>query len=177
MSKALKTYLREDLKSRMGDARSAVVLRLDKLDVARANELRTRLRKEGARMTVLRNRVARYAFEDLGMRGVDPLLKGMSAVAYGRGADGVLGVSKVLSDWSRRKDAGIEILGGYVDGQVISASQVESLATLPSKEQLLAMIASVVVAPVQSIASQVNDLIAGVARAVDAVRVEKDKAA
>ena len=175
MSKTLKRYIKDDIKARIGDQRSVVVLRLEKFTVERANELRGKLRHEGARLTVLRNRVARRAFDELSMKGAGDILNGMSAVAHG-GHDGVLTVSRVLSDWTKRKDAGVVILGGFVDGQVLSPAQVEVLATLPSRPQLLAMIASAVSAPMQQIASQLNELIAGVARAVDAVREQKDTA-
>ena len=173
MSKQLKRYLKDDVKRRLGNERSVIVLKLDKFSVERANDLRTKLRGEGARMTVLRNRVARMAFAELEMKGAGEVVAGMSAIAYG-GTDGVLSVSRVVSDWTKKnKDAGVSVLGGFVDGQKISAQQVEVLATLPSRPQLLAMIASAVSAPMQQIASQVNELLAGVARAVDAVRETK----
>jgi large subunit ribosomal protein L10 len=109
------------------------------------------------------------------MQGAGEILAGMSAVAYG-GADGVVGVSRVLSEWTRKyKDSGVQVLGGYLDGQRLSAAQVETLATLPNRQQLLSMIASAVSAPMQQIASQVNELLAGVARAVDAVRETKER--
>ncbi len=177
MSKKLKSYLREDVKRKLGDERALVVLRINKLSVANANDLRRSLRKQGARMSVMRNRVARRAFEEIGIGGAGGMLKGMSAVAYG-GQDGVLGVSRVLSEWTKKnKDAGVSILGGWMDGQALKASEVETLAGLPGKAELLSMIASAVTAPMQSIASQVNEIIAGVARAVDAVREQKEKAA
>ncbi len=176
MSKQLKQYLKQDFKKRLGTERSVVVLRLSKLNVERANDLRARLRGEGARMTVLQNRVARIALAELEMKPAGELLAGMSAVAYG-GRDGVLSVSRVVSDWTKKnKDAGVQVLGGFVDGQTITAAQVETLATLPNRQQLLSMIASAVAAPMQQIASQVNELLAGVARAVDAVRENKEKA-
>ena len=177
MGKQLKTYLREDFKRRLGDERSVVVLRLERLSVANANDLRGTLRRSGARVTVLRNRVARRAFDEIGIGAVGGMLKGMSAVAYG-GRDGLPAVSRAVTDWTKKnKDAGIEILGGYMDGQALSAPQVETLAGLPTKPELLAMIASAVTAPMQCIASQVNEMLAGVARAVDAVRDQKEKAA
>src|SRR5262245_48739866 len=155
MSKTLKTWLKDDFKRRLGAERSIVVLKLDKFSVERANDLRSRLRGEGARMTVVRNRVARRAFADLEMKDAGDLLAGMNAVAYG-GTDGVLSVSRVVTDWTKKnKDAGVVILGGYVDGQKLSASQVETLAGLPNRQQLLSMIASAVAAPMQQIASQV----------------------
>lgn len=175
MSKQLKNWLREDFKRRLGDERNLVVLQLDKFTVAGANELRGSLRKQGARMTVLRNRVARRTFDEVGVSEAGKLLKGMSAIAYG-GRDGLPAVSRVLSEWTKKnKEAGVKILGGYMDGQVLSPPQVEVLATLPGKPELLSMIASAVVAPMQTIASQVNEMVAGVARAVDAVREQKEQ--
>jgi large subunit ribosomal protein L10 len=177
MSKQLKTWLREDFKRRIGDDRDLLVLQLDKFTVAGANELRGSLRKQGARMTVLRNRVARRAFDEIGIGEAGKLLKGMSAIAYG-GRDGLPAVTRVLTEWTKKnKDAGVKILGGYMDGQLITGSEVDVLSTLPGKPELLSMIASAVSAPMQTIASQVNEMIAGVARAVDAVREQKEKAA
>lgn len=176
MSKQLKRYLKEDVKKRLGSERSVIVLKLDKFSVERANDLRTKLRGEGARMTVVRNRVARLALAELDMKPAGEVVTGMSALAYG-GTDGVMTVSRVVSEWTKKnKDAGVLILGGFVDGQKITSAQVEVLATLPNRQQLLSMIASAVAAPMQQIASQVNELLAGVARAVDAVRESKEKA-
>ena len=177
MSKQLKNWLREDFTKRLGDERSMVVFGVEKFTVAGANELRGALRKQGARMTVLRNRIAQRTFDDLGIADAGTLLKGMSAVAFG-GKDGLPAVSRVVAEYNKKnKDAAVQILGAYMDGQVLSAPQVEVLATLPGKPELLAMIASAVSAPMQTIASQVNEMIAGVARAVDAVREQKEKAA
>jgi large subunit ribosomal protein L10 len=175
MSKTLKRYLKEDFKKRLGSERSVIVLGLNKFNVERANDLRTKLRTEGARMTVVQNRVARMALSELDMKGAGEILAGMSAIAYG-GPDGAASVSRVVADWTRKnKDGGVSVLGGFVDGRRLSASDVEILATLPSRPQLLAMIASAVSAPMQQIASQVNELLAGVARAVDAVCESKTK--
>ena len=176
MSKQVKRWVKDDLKRRLGNERSIVLLQLNKFSVERANDLRTKLRGEGARMTVVKNRVARLAFSELEMTGAGDSIAGMSAIAYG-GTDGLASVSRVVSDWTKKnKEGGISVLGGFVDGRKITSAEVEILATLPSRPQLLAMIASAVSAPMQQIASQVNELLAGVARAVDAVRETKEKA-
>ena len=102
----------------------------------------------------------------------------VTAVVRGEGEEAVLHVSRVLTDFAKaNKEGGIKILGGYMDGKVLEASDVATLATLPSKDQLLSMIASAVVAPMQNIAGQVNEMLSGVARAVDAVREQKEQAA
>ena len=176
MSKQLKRWIKDDVTRRLGDERSVIVLRLDKFSVERANDLRTKLRGEGARMTVVRNRVAKLALDELQMQGAGEILAGMNAIAYGS-TDGAAGVSRIVSEWTKKnKDSGVSVLGGFVEGRKLSAAEVEVLATLPSRPQLLAMIASAVSAPMQQIASQVNELLAGVARAVDAVRETKEKA-
>jgi large subunit ribosomal protein L10 len=171
MSKQVKRWVKDDLKKRLGDERSVVLLQLNKFSVERANDLRAKLRGEGARMTVVKNRLARLAFSELEMTGAGDAISGMSAIAYG-GADGVASVSRVVSVWTTKNS----VLGGFVDGRQITSAEVEILATLPSRPQLLAMIASAVSAPMQQIASQVNELLVGVARAVDAVRESKEKA-
>jgi len=174
MSKQLKRYLASDVKHRLGDARDVVVVQLSGLTVEKSNDLRGKLRAEGAKMTVLRNRVALKAFAELGMEGLDGVLTGTSAIAHGESGEAVLAVSRVLADWTKaNKDAGVKVLGGYMDGRVLEAKDVATLATLPTREQLLSMIASAVVAPMQNIAGQLNEMLAGVARAVDAVREQK----
>lgn len=174
MSKNLKRYLESDFKNRLGDDRDVIVLHLDKFDVAHANDLRSKLRNEGARMTVLRNRIARIAFDDLGIADAGELLKGVSAVAHG-GEDGLMGVSRVLKDWQKaNKDGGIAVAGGLMEGRLLSADEVKQLADMPTKDQLLAMIASAVAAPMQQIAAQVNELFAGIIRGIDAVREQKE---
>ena len=176
MSKQLKRFLKDDFKQRLGSERSVIVLQLNKFSVERANELRTKLRGEGARMTVVRNKVAKLALDELDMKGAGEIFTGMSAVAYG-GADGAASVSRVVTEWTKKnKDTGVSVLGGFMDGRKLSPAEVEILATLPNRLQLLSMIAAVVSAPMQQIASQLNELLAGVARAVDAVRESKEKA-
>ena len=65
MSKQLKRYLASDVKSRLGEARDVVVVQVAGLSVEKSNDLRGKLRAEGAHMTVLRNRVAAQAFDEM----------------------------------------------------------------------------------------------------------------
>ena len=176
MSKALKRYIADDLKNRLGDERDMIVVRIEKFTVAGANDLRTKLRSHGARLTVVHNRVAGHAFEALDAGAVTSLFKGMCAVVYG-GDDGVLAIARTLAQWTKEnKDGGIQVVGGFMEGKLLSEADVKTLATMPSRDQLLAMIASAVAAPMQQIAGQLNEMIASIARAVDAVRTKKEQA-
>lgn len=174
MSKQLKRYIAADLRNRLGDERDVILVTIGGLSVANANDLRNQLRSQGARMTTLRNRVAAHAFGEMGMDGLGEQLDGMSAIAFG-GEDGVLGIARLLAEWTRKnKESGVEVRGGYMEGRPLTATDVKTLATMPTREQLLGMIASAVAAPMQQIAAQLNEMFAGVIRGIDAVRVQKE---
>lgn len=175
MSKALKRYIADDLATRLGDERDVIVVRLEKHKVDKANDLRNKLRANGASMTVVRNRVAKHAFEPLGISEVVELFQGVSAIAYG-GEDGAMGVSRVLNDWVKdNKDGGVEIVGGFMEGKLITSDDVTTLATMPTRDELLSMLAGLVVAPVQQIASQVSEMIGGIAGLVEALREKREE--
>ena len=168
MSKRVKHLMAKELADGLRDTDSCVVLGLGKLDVHSAVELRGLLRNEGLKLRVLKNRVSKYAFQDVGWDGLEKLLSGASAVAYG-GENGALAASKLLVDWDKKSPNLISIRGGMLEGKILGEADVRQLATTPDKPTLYAMLASVVVAPITSVAILVNEMIAGVARAVGAV--------
>jgi large subunit ribosomal protein L10 len=167
MSKRLKRLMAEELKNRMEDHDSCVVVGVGPMTVENASELRNELREKGVALTVVKNRVARHALADLGWEGVGELLSGSSAVAYGEG--GALAASKVLVDWEKKTPDAILIQGGMLEGKILDTQAVRQLATIPDKPVLYSMLAAAVAAPVTQVATLVGDILAGVARAVGAV--------
>ena len=167
MSKRLKLLMAEELKGRIQDHDSCVVVGVGPLTVENASELRNELRDLGLSFTVVKNRVAQHALADIGWDGVGELLSGSSALAYGEG--GALAASKVLVGWEKKAPEAILIQGGLLEGKVLDTQAVRQLATIPDKPVLYSMLAAAVSAPVTQVASLVNDILAGVARAVSAV--------
>jgi large subunit ribosomal protein L10 len=168
MSKRIKHLMAKELADGLKDSDSCVVLGIGKFGVQDAVDLRGCLREEGLKLRVLKNRVSKYAFKELGWDGLEELLSGASALAYG-GENGALVASKLLVDWEKKSPNRITIRGGLLEGKILDEAEVRQLATIPDKPTLYAMLASTVVAPVTSVANLVNDMIAGVARAVGAV--------
>lgn len=172
MSKRVKRLMVRDLAGELGTTDSCVVVGVGPLDVATTTNLRSELRQKGLRLRVLKNRVASHALREVGWGGVDGLLDGSSAVAFGEG--GAITASKCLVDWERKVPEGaLRILGGYMDGKVLGVDQVRQLATIPDRPTLYAMLASLVVQPIGQVVGLLNELIAGVARAVGAVAEKK----
>jgi len=167
MSKRMKRLMAEELKDRVSDHDSCVVVGVGPLTVENATELRNELRSQGLELTVVKNSVARHALADIGWDGVGDLISGPSALAYGEG--GALAASKILVGWARKIPDAIIIQGGLFEGELLDVQAVRQLATIPDKPVLYSMLAAAVSAPVTQIATLVGDILAGVARAVGAV--------
>jgi large subunit ribosomal protein L10 len=173
MSKRVKNLIVKELSGELRSVESCVVLGLNGLDVAAASEFRSDLRQKGVRVRVLKNRVAAHAMKDVGWEGIGDLFSGMSAVAFGE--VGAIATSKCVVEWERKLKDKIAIRGGWVEGRLVGVDDVRTLATIPDRDTLLAMIASAVTAPISEIASLIGELISGVARAVGAAAEKASK--
>jgi large subunit ribosomal protein L10 len=103
-------------------------------------ELRSALAEAETRFAVVKNSLTRLAVREAGMSDLEVFLEGPTAVAYVAG-DLVQGAKKLL-EVSRRLPV-LEVKGGLAEGRILSADQVKALATLESREVMLAQLAGV----------------------------------
>jgi large subunit ribosomal protein L10 len=101
-------------------------------------ELRSALAEAGTKFAVVKNTLARLAVREAGLTDLEAFLEGPTAVAYVAG-DPVQGARKLM-DVSRRLPV-LEVKGGLAEGRVLSADQVKALATLETREVMLAQLA------------------------------------
>lgn len=174
MSKKLKQWMAGETKRAVVDKGACVVVGYRNLSGETSSSLRAQLRKARVELTVLRNRVASHALAGTALQEIRPLIKGPTAVATG-GDDAVALAKAVVEGMKGRQ--GFECRGGFVDGKMVSGDEVKQLASLPSKPELLSMIASAVAAPMVNIAYGIDAILSGVARAVGAVEEKKGKEA
>ena len=167
MSRRMKHLMASSLGEGLADQESCVVVSVGPVAVEAMSAIRTDLREQGFKLTVVKNRVARYALAEKGWEPVGDLLGGTSALAYGEG--GALVASKILVGWEKKSEKKLTIRGGFLDGKLLDEKDVRTLATIPDKPTLYAILASAVCAPVSQVASLVNEMLSGVARAVGAV--------
>lgn len=144
------------------------------ITVAEATELRGRLRKVGATLTVVKNTLAKRAAAEAGAAGLDTLFEGPTAIAFCR--DDVVAPAKVLQGFIREKKK-LVIKGGYLQDQVLQGAQVEQLAGLPSREELIAKVVGGIAAPLYGLANVLTGPIRGFVVALDQIREQKAKAA
>ncbi len=174
MSKNLKRWMAGEYRASLGGSDRCVVVACKTLGGETSARLRSRLRARGVGIEVLRNRVAAHALSGTALESVAPLIKGTVAVATG-GEDSI-DLAKSLVEGVKGEE-GLELRGGLLDGRVVGGDEVRAMAALPSKAELLGLIASLVVEPITGVARGVDAVLTGVARAVDAVRVQKEKEA
>lgn len=129
------------------------------LSVAEMTELRRRLRQEGIEYRVIKNTLARFAAEQAGKEGLNDIIEGPTAIAFGYGDVAV--PAKALVDYIRSSKSELKIRGGLLDRRVLSAAEVTTLATLPPKEELIAKLVAGMQGTILALVNVLNANITG----------------
>jgi len=156
----------------VANARAIVMAENRGMPVAAMTQLRAKARASGVYFRVVKNTLVRRAvaetpFASLADRMVGPL-------AYGIGTDPVA-VAKVLSDFAKGNEKFV-ITGGAMRGQVMSAKEIIALASLPSREELIAKLLGTMQAPVAKLVRTLNEVPSKFVRTLAAVRDAKPAA-
>jgi large subunit ribosomal protein L10 len=142
------------------------------MSVAAMIVLRAKARASGVYFRVVKNTLVRRAVADSPFA---PLAEKMvGPLAYGIGADPVA-VAKVLNDFAKGNEKFV-IMGGAIPGQVMSAKDVSALASLPSREELIAKLMGTMQAPVVKLVRTMNEVPGRFVRTLAAVRDAKQAA-
>jgi len=163
----------ESLAAELGRATSAIVTDYRGLTVKQLEELRTQLRGQGIDYHVVKNTLARRAAEQAGIAQLGSVLSGPVGLALGFGELSV--PARVLSDY-HRVNRRLPLLAGFVEGQVLDAGGVQTLADLPPREVLLAQLAGTLQAPLTQLAAGLASIPSSLAATLDAYRAKLEAA-
>ena len=139
----------EALVERMKEANSFVIVDYSGLTVEQVTSLRRELRANGCDMAVIKNNITRRAAHELGFTELDEALVGPNAVAFSH-ADSV-SAAKVVYDFAQSNKA-LELKVGVVDGEYMNSDNIKVIATIPTRETLLTMIAAGILQPIKEVA-------------------------
>ena len=153
----------ETLKGVFEGAGAVVVTHYMGLTVAEMTDLRLRLRKEGASLRVVKNRLAQKALNGAG-EGAFDLFKGPVAIAY---APDPVSAAKVSTEYAKGNDKFV-VIGAMMGNQILDAKGVDALAKLPSLDELRGKIIGLIQAPATKIAGVLQAPGAQVARVLSA---------
>ena len=164
-----------ELNEKFSRAKSVYVADYRGLDVAAADDLRKRIRREGAgdfEYRVAKNAVLRRASVDLDVAGLANHFEGPTAVAISFGDP--VGLAKILSDFAKDHEV-FELKGGLVDGEVIDTAQIAALAKLPSMDALRGMIVGLLQASATKLVRLIAEPGTQLARLVEARRAQQEE--
>jgi len=140
------------------------------LTVKEISELRRNLRAVGGEMRVYKNRLTEIALREMALPEMDELLTGPTAFVF-VGEDPVA-PAKALSDFAKKHQA-LEVKGGFVQNQLLDAAGIKAIASLPSREELIAKLMGVTLNPIRGFMAMANAPAGALARVIKAVADQK----
>ena len=165
-----KVQLVQDIKEKIQNAKSVVLVKFSGLTVAEDTELRREFRKNNVEYKVLKNTLIRRAFNDLGVTDFDDDLNGPTSVAFG--ADETA-ASKVIVEAAKKYQDKVSVKSAYVDGGKVDVKGVQELAAMPSKEELIAKMLGSMQAPLTNFVGVLTAMPRGLVVALNAIAEQK----
>ncbi len=144
----------EALTSSLQTSTSAMVVSFNNLTVAKDIEFRNRIREAGAKYQVVKNTLARIAVKGTDFEQAAESFKGVTAIAWTDGDPVVL--SKAVSKFMKDNADHYTFKSGVVDGKLVDLQQLTTIASLPSKEELISKLLFVLNAQAQRIVTVIN---------------------
>ena len=140
----------EALAQRIQNAGAGILVDYKGITVAEDTALRTELRKDGVEYTVVKNTLTRKALDKLGMSDLDHVLNGTTSLATAE--NDPIAPFRIISDYSKKLGDRFNVKAAFMEGKVLSESEIAEMAQLPSKDALYAKVLGTMIAPITGLA-------------------------
>ena len=144
-----------NLAAKMKEAKIILLTDYRGINVADVTGLRAELRKSNSEYRVIKNNITKRALAEVGIEGLDNLLEGPTAVVMNN--DDYLETAKTIYNYSKANEF-YKIKGGVIEGKVMTAEEIITLAKLPSRETLLSMLAGALLGNISKLAVALNEV-------------------
>ena len=168
MKREEKEALVSELETKIKGAKALYYTDFTGLNVKQVTDLRRRFRKNGVEYVVIKNSLALRAVNQSGLTGTK--LKGPTGIVIGKDP---VAAAKVLTDFAKEFEKPA-VKGGLLDGKAIDKAQIAKLATMPSREQLLANLGAALQSPLAGFAGALNGVLSTFAGALEALRAQRE---
>ena len=166
-----KEQLVTELTTKIKGAKALYYTDFTGLNVKRMTDLRRRLKKAGIEYVVIKNTLALRAVNDSGLVGTR--LKGPTGLIVSKDP---VSAAKLLTDFAKENEQRPTVKGGMLEGVAIDEAQVKKLASMPSREQMLAELGASMQAPMAAFVGALNGLLYMFAGALDALKTQREEA-
>ncbi len=170
MKRSDKIAVVERLTERLTRSSNIYVTDFTGIAVKPMTELRDKLRDAGVEYVVVKNTLARRALKEADVSGLEEVLDGPTGFVLA--GEDPLPAAKVLADFDKEYSL-LKVRAGLLDGRLVSEDEVKRMASLPSREQLLAQAAGYLEAPLQGFVGALSGMLVQVVGALEALRAER----
>lgn len=152
MERAQKEQVVEDLGRVFSDSGAVVVCHYTGMSVAEMSDFRGRMREAGASVRVAKNRLAKIALKDKPCAGLERYLTGQTVLAY---AEDPVAAAKVVDQFTKTNQK-LVVVGGAMGAEILDPNGVKALASMPSREEVLAQLVGAILAPGANLAGAIG---------------------
>lgn len=173
MNKNQKIEFVEQIKELINNSSAIYMVDYHGITVEDINNLRGQFRKDGITYKVFKNTLLKRAFDEVGgFEKFNDILVGMTGVAFA--GENFVAPAKIIEKFSKDKNT-FKFKGAYLDGQFFTGDKLELLASMPTKEEVMASIVGSIANPAQGIVGAINAVARDLVNVVD--QIAKQKAA
>ena len=174
MNRTEKESFVSELRERVRKAPVVYLTDFTGLDVKSITKLRRSLKESGAEYVVVKNRLAKLAFDETELPNIFEDLTGPTGVVFG--TDDAVAPAKTLTDFAKEHDSKPVFKLGILDSKVLQPEQIDRLAKLPSREVLLSQLLGVLQAPMSQLAAALEGKLQEMAGLIEALKQERQEA-
>ncbi len=172
LTRETKAELLASYQNDMAGVPHAFLVGFSGITVGQVDDLRRRVRTAGGGYSVVKNRIAKLAFEDSSLGALSEQLAGPTAIAYSE--NDPVGLARTLTEFAKDVPV-IEFKGGLVDGQTVSADAIQEIANLPSREALVAKLLFLLQSPIARFVRGLGDVTPQFLRTLNEIASQKEE--
>lgn len=170
LTKEQKKHAVNELSESVGQASNAFLIDYQGISVPQVTELRKQVRDTNSQYLVVKNRLALIAIKDTPIGGLSDQFAGMTAVAYN--SEDPVALAKALTKFAKDEPA-VKFKGALIEGQVVPVEQIDAIAALPSREELIAKLLYLLQSPIQGLVNVLNANIRNLAVVLDQIAKQR----
>jgi len=170
MNRDEKAQLISDFADGLGKATNAFLIEFKGITVPQVTELRRQVRESKSEYVVVKNTLAMIAVKDSPLVALREQFTGPTAVAYN--TNDAVGLAKALTKFAKDVPA-VSFKGAMLNGQIVPASQIQAIATLPSREELISKLLYLMQYPIRGLAVVLQANIRNIAVVIDQIAKQK----
>lgn len=172
MLKADKQEVIHRLKEQFQESSSVICVDFRGVNVGQITQFRSQLREASGTYRVVKNTLARRAITETSFQELDQFLVGPTGIVFCPGDP--MDLAKVVKKFVAETNGALKIKGGIVDGAVFDAKGIEKVATLPSRQELLAQLVASLQAPVSGLVGTLEGVFREFVYTMQAIADQKD---